>query len=155
MLPASMFAPGSALPIAGLLVAGIIVYQQASAVWAGFRAARWPRVEGRVLEASVTGLPIAPLRRAPRAAVPIIEYEYSVDGQRYRNNRVSFGSFTVSEAIATTAFYKRAKHVQVAYDPRRPERAVLETGPDVRALLYAAIGGVGLYLSAHALLAAP
>ena len=87
--------------------------------------------------------------------MPLIEYEYSVGGQHFRSNRVSFGGFTFNEAVETAAMYKRGKHVQVAYDPHRPDQAVLDTGPDLRALLYVGIGGVVLYLSAHALLTAP
>ena len=149
-----MIAPGIALPVAGLFVGGTIVWQQAAAVWRGARSARWPRVEGRVVDVSLTGMPIAVRRGLPRGAVPVVEYEYSVGGQHFRSNRVSFGGFTFNEAVATAAMYKRGRHVQVAYDPRRPDQAVLDTGPDLRALLYIGIGGYVLYLSAHALLKA-
>jgi hypothetical protein len=56
-----------------------------------------------------------------------IVYEYTVSGQRLRNNRVSIGedlgNFEVAETIAR---YPLGKIVTVYYNPRKPREAVLE-----------------------------
>jgi hypothetical protein len=99
------------------------------------RAAReWPSTPGRVVisESELRDVKVLDSeresgRKLEQRNFANIVYEYSVSGQKLRNNRVSIGegrgNFQVAETIAK---YPVGSIVTVYYDPRHPRDAVLE-----------------------------
>src|SRR6478752_2772632 len=113
-----------------LLVLGAAAYKTLQA-----RAAReWPEVMGKVVvsEAEVRETRVIDSdreqgHRTEQRNYANIVYEYSVAGQKLRNNRVSIGedlgNFQVAETIAK---YPVGAIVTVYYNPLHPKEAVLE-----------------------------
>lgn len=59
--------------------------------------------------------------------VPLVEYDFTVNGQKWRGNRISIGEDPSGANIeATLAKYKTGTTVTVYYDPRNPKDCVLE-----------------------------
>ena len=99
------------------------------------RAAReWPSTPGRVVVSSSELRDVGVIdsereggRRLEQRNFANIVYEYSVSGQKLRNNRVSIGkdrgNFQVAETIAK---YPVGAIVTVYYNSRHPREAVLE-----------------------------
>jgi hypothetical protein len=112
------------------LIAGAAIYK-----WLQVRqAANWPSTPGKVVKSGseVRKVEIFDDNREGGKAeeqrnFAAIVYEYTVSGQKLRNNRVSIGedlgNFEVAETIAR---YPVGKVVTVYYNPRRPREAVLE-----------------------------
>jgi Protein of unknown function (DUF3592) len=99
-----------------------------SAVWDlidGIRSMEWPSVEGRTIDHAVTlG---ASKYRVDDALV--FAYAYSVDGVRYQGMRFDYaGGNSASRSRALLKKYGVGRRVSVYYDPKRPDRAVLEPG---------------------------
>ncbi len=113
-----------------LLVLGAAVYKSLQV-----RAAReWPEAAGKVVvsEAEVRETRVIDSdreqgHRTEQRNYANIVYEYSVAGQKLRNNRVSIGedlgNFQVAETIAK---YPVGAIVTVYYNPLHPKEAVLE-----------------------------
>jgi Protein of unknown function (DUF3592) len=99
------------------------------------RAAReWPSAPGKVVISNSELRDVKVLdsereggRKLEQRNFANIVYEYSVSGQKLRNNRVSIGedrgNFQVAETIAK---YPVGAIVMVYYNPRHPREAVLE-----------------------------
>ena len=99
------------------------------------RAAReWPSAAGKVVVSEAERRDVRVLddsrednRRLEQRNFANIVYEYSVAGQKLRNNRVGIGEdrgdFEVAETIAK---YPAGAVVLVYYNPRHPNQAVLE-----------------------------
>lgn len=96
------------------------------------RASRnWSRTTGRVIVSKVE-------RRQSRtssggyntAYYPVVEYEYTVNGQRYQTTRVRFGTQVgwgrPERAQNAVDQHPAGSMVQVFYDPADPAEAVLE-----------------------------
>jgi hypothetical protein len=86
----------------------------------------WPKVEGKILASSVELVDSEYASYAPK-----IEYQYAVDGQTYRSDklRCSFWSSTFkSRARRIAEAYRPGDAVTVFYDPAKPSRAVLQPG---------------------------
>ncbi len=99
--------------------------------WHGLALGRetsgWPSTKGRVL-----GQRLALTWIASRMGVrPLVLYRYRVEGTAYECDRISYrldSSMVFSEAERVAYHYPPGSDVVVRYDPRRPERAVLEAG---------------------------
>jgi hypothetical protein len=64
--------------------------------------------------------------------VAALTYEYTVGGHRYTGGRLDYaGGGGGRDAGRVLARYRPGAAVTVRYDPRRPERAVLEPGVGV------------------------
>ncbi|MDO9061588.1 MAG: DUF3592 domain-containing protein, partial [Bradyrhizobium sp.] len=99
------------------------------------RAAReWPSTPGRVVVSNSELRDVKVIdsereggRKLEQRNFANITYEYSVSGQKLRNNRVSIGedlgNFQVAETIAK---YPVGTEVTVYYNSRHPREAVLE-----------------------------
>ncbi len=61
---------------------------------------------------------------------PEVEYEYEVEGEKRRSDRVLLVrvNYSAEEAAATVAKYPTGAAVTAWYDPRDPDRVVLEPG---------------------------
>lgn len=103
----------------------------ATTVWAIWfclntrRSRTWPAVRGEVMASHVR-------RFAPTSAGNwdwSIRYRYVVDGRAHAGWRVYFGmTVPLTVARAMVARFPASTHVDVRYDPRRPERSVLLPG---------------------------
>lgn len=93
-------------------------------------AASWPVTTGVVLTSSLAE------RRSHNSKThhttityePKVQYEYSLMGQKFSGNRVTFGyaSYDRTTAENKIAPYPQGGTVQVHYDPDDPSKAVLE-----------------------------
>lgn len=115
-------------PFGLILVAAAYKYLQVRA------ASSWPSTPGRVVvsnsevrDVKVIDNTRADLKRIEQRNFADIVYEYTVSGQKLRNNRVNIGenrgNFEVAETIAR---YPVGTEVTVFYNPRQPRDAVLE-----------------------------
>ncbi len=112
----------------------------------GRRSASWPRVRGFVRRAWTPLLGQVLTGWAP----PRLDYEYVVDGVLHHGSRVRYGGYLwLNPARRARYRYEAGAQVDVYYDPRKPDRAVLEPGPPGYALLMLLTGALfvaaGLY----------
>lgn len=121
---------------AGIIVAAVLglialfILLRAVRGWMAASTSRaWPTVSGRVLNSSL----IRTARRGTSGGgsyVPMIVYEYQVDGKVYRSNRYSFGSQigTGFSGIASRVVdqYPEGATIDVYYNPDNPSEAVLK-----------------------------
>lgn len=121
---------------AGMIVAAVlglialVVLLGAVRGWLAASASRaWPSVSGRVLNSSLIRTP----RRGTSGGgsyIPMIVYEYQVDGRVYRSQRYSFGTQigTGFTGIASRVVnqYPEGSAVEVYYNPDNPSEAVLK-----------------------------
>jgi Protein of unknown function (DUF3592) len=115
-------------PFGLILVAAGTKYLQVRA------ASDWPATPGRVVVSNSEVRDVKVLddsradgKRSEKRNFANIVYEYTVSGQKLRNNRVEIGenrgNFEVAETIAR---YPVGKDVTVYYNPQHPRDAVLE-----------------------------
>lgn len=127
---------GSILVVAAptvLLVKGFVSLREALA------SRRWPIVPGVV---AACAHDIKEGVHVVRAA-----YTYAVDGESHASDRIAVGDFRTRDAAsasAKAAAYSTGSEVVVHYDPERPNRAVLETGPNRTVWEPLTIGLLGL-----------
>jgi len=122
------------------------------------RARHWPSTAGVVTGGalrtliSVQAYVLSQGGLHPRAE-PRIEYEYQVDGQVYRSDKVRPGTWSLSGRDAARVLKDHAPGtpVTVYYDPANPHRAVLdptgggEWGGVLVGLICAIVGAVLLF----------
>jgi len=119
-------------------------------LWRSVGSRSWPTADGAVDTALIES--------DPRYEVHVIEfgYIYTVNGVKYRNDRLYFGdALSIGEAVLARRVarnYHPGQAVKVYHHPRRPWFAVLEPGihwrlvaGQIYGLLITAIG-VGAYL---------
>ena len=93
----------------------------------GHETEHWPQTVGRVLGRRV-GVSWFEIPTGPRG---FVLYRYHVDGTAYEAERVSYRPYfykVIGSADRMVYRYEPGTTVTVWYDPRRPERAVLEPG---------------------------
>lgn len=90
----------------------------------------WPSTMGRVLSASVEARTSTSSEGGTSTSYyPVVLYEYQVNGQTYRNNRLTLGSQMGSGsgwAQGRAAQYPTGSIVQVYYNPENPLDSTLE-----------------------------
>ncbi len=118
-----------------LLPCGVILVHAVIETLRARRIRTWPQSSGRVVISAAELRDVrlmdtareAGYRLEPRNFAKII-YEYSVNGQRLRSDRIDLGgenpgNFQVAETLAR---YPVGRTVTVYYNPRKPSEAVLE-----------------------------
>ncbi|WP_162806702.1 DUF3592 domain-containing protein [Sphingosinicella terrae] len=135
----------------GLLVAaGTGAWYLAESRAAG-AAAAWPQVSGTVVETRVDQRRSRHRNTASSASArryrytPVIIYDYRVEGQSYRGERVWLTDDREwpdsRPARAFLADYPPGREVTVRYDPEEPgEAALIVDGPPVWMLLFPVLG---------------
>lgn len=134
------------MPISEKLIAFVayaavfaIVAQQVWKFWLGRQARTWPSVTGRVTEARIVRgrLPgdhdsrLRSEREGDEYFAIEVRYDYVVRGKAYVGTRFSFGVDHFPDydsAIDALHGVSAGREVEVYYDPRQPQRAVLRTG---------------------------
>jgi hypothetical protein len=89
---------------------------------------KWVATSGRVLTAHVVSF--AAGRGCSYA--PLVEYEYHVGGNKYEGKTVGYSGRHIGseQALEAVEQFRAMKTVPVWYDPKHPQRSVLDPGPD-------------------------
>jgi hypothetical protein len=91
------------------------------------RAAAWVTTAGRIVKSATEAShhKFAGEETTVKT-VPVVEYEFSVDGRTARGTRVSIGEDAAADPEATLRRYPVGAAVRVYYDPANPRNCVLE-----------------------------
>ena len=132
------------------LAFGIFMAGRASWSWRLYRlgeaSRHWPRTEGTVVDIwfdvreksdGDTGTYISTNAH--------LVYDYVLNGRRYRSRHFTYRpsrGLGEREAYALLSGITRDQRVEVRYDPRRPQRAVVLTGTDAGNLQWIAVWAV-------------
>lgn len=108
---------------------------------------RWPSVEGRVVSSEVTSHRSLDSDGTHTTIYePKIDYEYTISGQPYRSQQVSYGAVDGASmegfAEGIVSKYPAGSSARVFYDPHKPGEAVLEHEGTGCNLILALIMGV-------------
>jgi hypothetical protein len=132
-----------------LLIGGLLIFQAFRSKRKVEESATWPITPGRVNSSSVT-------RQYHHdndggghySYTPVVQYTYSVMGQSFTSNRISFGIRNSSQgsANATVQRYPSGAPVNVHFDPAKPQDSVLEVTQSKTAFGCQLVGGVVLAL---------
>ena len=124
------------LPGAVILFFGLRSYQESRA------SQDWPSVEGEIRSSEVVSSRSSEGGRTYRAEVT---YRYTVDGVSYTGDRIQASTISSSSGSRASAMhrkYPKGKSVKVFYNPERPDRALLEPGASMGAILMSSLGGL-------------
>lgn len=111
---------------AAVLVFGVVQLRKALA------SKDWPTVSGTIISAEMIS---RTRQRESGGSITVygaaVVYRYSVNGEEYESDRISYGSFSSSDrshARSVLETYPPGRSVAVHYDPDEPGTAVLEIG---------------------------
>jgi hypothetical protein len=121
----------------------------------GWLSQSWPTTEGVVTDSRIL---IGYDSEGNASHEVRISYSYVVDDVTYTADRLSaashFASGDLRRAEEFSLQYGRGTAVTVTYDPRNPEQAVLQPGPQRRSWWVAAISGIIAIVGVSGLLSA-
>jgi flagellar basal body-associated protein FliL len=90
----------------------------------------WPMTTGKILAAGIEPRQSHTGSGYSTSYYPVVQYEYTVNGQRFLGNRITFGMQVgygwTGMAQKQIAGYTAGSNVAVFYDPNEPSNAVLE-----------------------------
>ena len=114
---AAIFAPLVIVPLVMLIVK----------VWQGHRAVKWQQAPGRIVKSEIGAQhhQFAGASTTVRNR-PVIEYEFSVGGAKYRGARIGIADTSGSDTEPALNRYPVGQAVTVFYDPADPNDCVLE-----------------------------
>jgi len=96
------------------------------------KALTWPVISGTVVATDIKKHSYSSGRGGQRRVhyEPIVNYTYAVGGQNYNGKRLTYGAIEVSEEAASEKLgqFPQGGPVEVHYNPRKPQEAVLELG---------------------------
>lgn len=128
--------------IPAAIVFAISAYVTVGAVWDlvdGLRSVEWPSVDGRTVG---HGASLGASKYKVDDAL-VIAYAYTVGGIEYQGMRFDYaGRNSLSRSHALLQKYKVGRRVRVYYDPKRPDRAVLEPGVSTWTVVPVLLGGL-------------
>ena len=143
------------LPMVALIVSAVIAKLREAK-----KAETWSQTTARIVVSRVEAKHHQfPGSETTVTNVPVVEYEFTVNGQKWRGNRISIGEDAGGANLeATLARYKTGTTVTVYYDPKHPTDCVLERdvpkgfGPGCAAIALFFIGGAAAiyYLTTNA-----
>ncbi len=124
---------------AALLVGGVYL------LISGREMASWPTTPGYVVSRYLENVSPAgkPFRERYR---PHLEYEYMVDGKRYKGDRIQPADVVTTKAEAQRMLDRFSDDVTVHYNPENPAEAFLEPLSAVWAWLMLAAGVILLFI---------
>ncbi|MBL8264515.1 MAG: DUF3592 domain-containing protein [Xanthomonadaceae bacterium] len=112
----------------------------------GEASRRWPRTEGTVVDIWFEVREKSDDDGGTYVSTnAYLVYDYVLNGQRYRSRRFTYRpsrGLGEREAYALLRGITRGQRVEVRYDPRRPQRAVVLTGTDAGNLWWIALWAV-------------
>ncbi|MFD0726493.1 DUF3592 domain-containing protein [Lysobacter brunescens] len=134
------------------LALAIFVFAAVATAWAwqqyrlGEASRRWRRTEGTVVDIWFDVRETSDGDGGTDVSTSAhLVYDYVVNGQHYRSRRFTYRpsrGLGEREAYALLSGITRGQRVEVRYDPRRPQRAVVLTGTDAGNLWRIAICAV-------------
>ena len=109
----------------------------------GFASVSWPVVPGEILESHLELTGGSDIRTRGDRYEWEVRYRYTVEGEVREGTRLRYGHErpTTDEAQTLAERYPEGRVVDVHHHPRRPGRAVLETGISLRALFLTILSG--------------
>lgn len=124
-------------PLIGvLLFAGVFLYlgwefvrMEIGFVRGGSASESWPAVDGQIITSTITSSYRSGSSREKH--IPVVEFEYSVEGKSFRGDRIRFATSIYSDyksAEVVTKRYSVGRTVPVFYDPEDASNSVLEPG---------------------------
>jgi uncharacterized protein DUF3592 len=119
-----MIPPILGLPV--LVVSGFASLERTILLRLAIRSRTWPRASGYIVAAARD----VPVFQDPVARFsPALAYEYTVGDASYTGTRVRFGGYKFLNTARRIGYrYPPSSKVHVAYNPERPDQAVLEPG---------------------------
>ncbi len=109
----------------------------------GIGSMAWPETNGVVMESSIVE------RKVEKGSLwkPEIVYDYLVENQKYRGDRISYSFFTFGKAWASKIIdkYNPSDNIQVYYNPRKPQISCVDPGPDKWYCFYVLLGFGGIF----------
>jgi hypothetical protein len=127
-----------------LLMAIALLQDRAGLLLVGHDSTSWPVVDGTVITAKAE--PVTEVKVGSGWQVRL-NYIYEIGETVYNGNQLRFsrrlGDSTQSQAEAAMAEYVPGSSIEVHYDPDRPNRSVIEPGPD-RQAWFGLVVGIGL-----------
>jgi hypothetical protein len=132
----SLFHPLEGLSQTLLVIGAVGVWSALRTRKRSERASGWPTVPGVITRSGLRkghySSSVGHGNAKSTVYTPHIAYSYEVGGKRFEGERVQFGTerrmWKKLPARAAIDAYPVGAEVQVHYDPRRPEDAVLTTG---------------------------
>lgn len=107
----------------------------------------WPKAQGVITDSRVHS------SRDSDGAMsyqPDVVYEYSIQNRSYKNQTIKFGENSYSnhsDAEYYVTRYPKGKKVSVSYDPKRPDKSVLEPGVTGGSYIVIGIGALFVVIS--------
>ena len=133
------------------LVGGLILSIWGAREWQSALSSKdWPTVSGTVVHSELkkrlkARRPGQKSHQSRTQFTPEIRYDYTVEGQSFTGDRVSYGDYSSSNEAqmkAVVAQYPVGKSVTVFYDPEDPSSSLLESGFGWTPVAISALGGV-------------
>jgi hypothetical protein len=113
--------------VAACMFGGVIVIAVVAKLREVYAAARLTSTPGKVVTSKVKARRKRDAEASEVGNYPLVEYEYEVGGKPYTGRRISIGEQAADSGVAETlARYPVGAGVLVYYDPKDPEKAVLE-----------------------------
>ena len=100
----------------------------------------WPKTEGKIIR---SGSGFIDTDTMQKEYFLNIQYHYSVEGKDFTSCRISFKylSRRTKEAIQEILNrYPLGKKIDVYYNPRRPQMAILEPGTSIKSFIHIMLG---------------
>jgi hypothetical protein len=114
------------------LILGVLILILARSAMKSNSSRRWPSTDGTIIASTVESHRSYSSSSHTHTTMysPRVVYEYSVEGRRYQNQTLNFGTVASASmpvwAESTVGRYPRGANVQVFYNPSKPTEAVLE-----------------------------
>ncbi|MDY0018241.1 MAG: DUF3592 domain-containing protein [Candidatus Delongbacteria bacterium] len=144
--PKAKFFFGRIFPLIFVAVGFGVFWKGSSDMEMAKKSETWPTVEGKILSSEVVRKTSSSSNGGSSTTYHAeVEYEYTIDGQRYFSDRVSFGQYGSSDrghAAGIVNIYSPGETATVYYDPEDYNTAVLETGAGFGSWIMLIVGSV-------------
>lgn len=128
------------------MVAGITMLS------ASLKARAWPVVTGRIVERTVRPSTTTGASRPGRYFEPRVTYDYTVEGITYTGHRITLTANAYDEDKARRIANELPDRVEVRYNPRDPNQAVLQPSAITMSVAILIGGAITLLVGAGLLL---
>jgi len=131
------------------LIGGIaLLFIGGQSVIDGVSSSNWDTAEGLIEDSSVVEKTRSGKKKARKSFKPEINYNYTVDGETYRGDRIVFGSVSYYTMLKNSrerskewvTKYPEGSTVSVAYSPTDHSHCVLDTGLQLSACFKPVLG---------------
>ncbi len=119
--------PRTKIVVGVLLTLALMLFVTAGWEWyIGADSKSWPQTPGRIVDSRRELTDSGGMQQLPTTSYTVkFAYEYLVDGERYRSDRVAISLFAVGGLVET---YEEGSVATVYYQPGNPRLSVLQPG---------------------------